>query len=89
MPEIYCKMKEPGYRVLKCPRYKFEADKDAVAVMNIEMKALFMMEGKSPATPTAPQMTDVTPNRCGEPASRPKRNTRPLERGEVNLKLKN
>ncbi|MEM1605214.1 MAG: hypothetical protein QXW41_03095 [Fervidicoccaceae archaeon] len=40
-------MKEPGYRVLKCPRYEFEADKDAVAVMNIEMKALFMMEGKS------------------------------------------
>jgi hypothetical protein len=38
-------MKEPGYRVLKCPRYEFEADKNAVAVMNIEMKALFMMEG--------------------------------------------
>lgn len=47
MPEMYCKMKEPGYRVLKCPRYGFEADKDAMAVMNIEMKALFMMEGKS------------------------------------------
>jgi transposase len=63
MPEMYCKMKESGYRVLKCPRYGFEVDKDAVAVMNIEMKALFMMEGKSLATPTAPQMTDVAPNR--------------------------
>jgi transposase len=58
-------MKEPGYRVLKCPRYEFEADKDAVAVMNIEMKVLFMMEGKSLAAPTAPQMTDVDRNRCG------------------------
>ncbi|MEM1605455.1 MAG: hypothetical protein QXW41_04355 [Fervidicoccaceae archaeon] len=24
------------------------------------------------ATPTAPQRTDVNPNRCGEPVSRPK-----------------
>jgi len=47
MREMHCEMKEPGYRVLKCLRYGFEADKNAVAVMNIEMKALFMMEGKS------------------------------------------
>jgi len=26
--------------------------------------------GGSLATPTAPQMTDVDPNRCGEPVSR-------------------
>ncbi|MEM1605432.1 MAG: hypothetical protein QXW41_04240 [Fervidicoccaceae archaeon] len=29
--------------------------------------------GGSLATPTAPQRTDVSPNRCGEPVSRPKR----------------
>jgi len=63
MPEMHCKMKEPGYRVLKCPRYGFKANKNAVAVMNIEMKTLFMMEGKSVAAPTAPQMIDVAPNR--------------------------
>jgi len=28
--------------------------------------------GGSLATPTAPQRTDVSPNRCGEPVSRPK-----------------
>ncbi|MEM4016850.1 MAG: hypothetical protein QW604_03460 [Fervidicoccaceae archaeon] len=28
--------------------------------------------GGSLATPTAPQMTDVNPNRCGEPMNRPK-----------------
>uniref|UniRef100_A0A7C1IFU4 Uncharacterized protein n=1 Tax=Fervidicoccus fontis TaxID=683846 RepID=A0A7C1IFU4_9CREN len=65
-------MKERGYRVLKCPRYRFKADKDTVAVMNIEMKTLFMMEGKSLATLTAQQMTDVDPNRRGEPMNRPK-----------------
>jgi hypothetical protein len=30
-------------------------------------KPLVAMASGSLATPTAPQMTDVTPNRCGEP----------------------
>jgi len=29
-------------------------------------------EGGSLAAPTAPQRTDVDPNRCGEPMNRPK-----------------
>jgi len=62
------RMVESGYRRLKCPICGFEADRDVVAVLNIEKKALIEMGG-SLATPTAPQVTDVVPNRCGEPAS--------------------
>ncbi|MCC6015114.1 MAG: zinc ribbon domain-containing protein [Desulfurococcaceae archaeon] len=51
---------------MRCSRCGFEADRDTVAVMNIEKRALDQMGG-SPTTPTAPQMTDVAPNRCGKP----------------------
>jgi transposase len=61
-------MMENGYRVFKCPRCGFEADRDTVAVLNIEKRALTQMGG-SLITPTAPQMTDVNPNRCGEPVN--------------------
>jgi IS605 OrfB family transposase len=59
------KLIEKGYRRLRCPRCGFEADRDTVAVLNIKKRALEKMGG-SLATPTAPQMTDVAPNRCGE-----------------------
>jgi len=59
-------MRENGYRVLKCIECGLEADRDTIAVLNIEKKALSKMWG-SPITPNAPQMTDVAPNRCGEP----------------------
>jgi transposase len=59
-------MMENGYRVFKCPRCGFESDRDTVAVLNIEKKALSKMGG-SLTTPTAPQMTDVNTNRCEEP----------------------
>jgi transposase len=36
-------MRENRYRVFKCPRCRFEADGDTVAVLNIEMKALSKM----------------------------------------------
>ncbi|MEM1605648.1 MAG: RNA-guided endonuclease TnpB family protein [Fervidicoccaceae archaeon] len=62
---------ENSYRNLKCPKCGFEADRDTAAVMNIEKRALEKMGGPLTA-PTAPQMTDVDPNRCGEPVSRPK-----------------
>lgn len=55
-----------GYRKMRCPSCGFEADRDVVAVLNIEKRALKQMGGLL-AAPTAPQMTDVTPNRCGEP----------------------
>jgi len=61
-------MVESGYRKMKCSVCGFEADRDVVAVMNIEKKALIQMGG-SLTTPTAPQVTDVVPNRCGEPVS--------------------
>uniref|UniRef100_A0A7C1I695 Uncharacterized protein n=1 Tax=Fervidicoccus fontis TaxID=683846 RepID=A0A7C1I695_9CREN len=41
--------------------------------------------GGSLTTPTAPQMTDVNPNRCGEPVSRPKGTFAHLGREEVRL----
>jgi len=65
-PRCSSKMRENGYRVFKCLRCGFEADRDTVAILNIEKRALTQMGG-SLTTPTAPQMTDVDPNRCGEP----------------------
>jgi len=43
-------------------------DRDSIAVLNIEGRALSKMGG-SLTTPTAPQMTDVNPNRWGEPSA--------------------
>jgi hypothetical protein len=46
-----------------------EEDRDRIAVLNIEKMALEQLEpisGGPLTAPTAPQMTDVTPNRCGE-----------------------
>jgi len=62
------KMVESDYRKMKCLSCGFEADRDVIAVLNIEKKALIEMGG-SLAAPTAPQVTDVNPNRCGEPVS--------------------
>jgi IS605 OrfB family transposase len=70
-PRCNSKLSENGYRIFKCPRCGFKADRDMVAVLNIERKAIKKMGG-SLATPIAPQMTDVDPNRCGEPVSRSK-----------------
>ena len=60
------KLKENGHRIMKCPNCGFEADRDSIAILNIEKKALSKIGG-SLTTPTASQMTDVAPNRCGEP----------------------
>ena len=38
-PRCRARMRENGYRVLKCPGCGFEADRDTVAVLNIERKA--------------------------------------------------
>jgi len=65
-PVCSSKLAENGYRRLRCSRCGFEADRDTVAVLDIEKRALSKMGG-SLTTPTAPQMTDVAPNRCGEP----------------------
>jgi IS605 OrfB family transposase len=65
-PRCGTKLMEVGHRRLRCPRCGLEADRDSIAVLNIEGRALSKMGG-SLATPTAPQMTDVAPNRWGEP----------------------
>ena len=48
-----------------------EEDRDRIAVLNIEKRALEQLEpisGGPLVTPTVPQMTDIFPNRCGEPS---------------------
>jgi len=61
-PRCKSKLVENGYRRMECSRCGFKADRDTVAVLNIERRALSKMWGA--LTPlNAPQMTDVTPNR--------------------------
>jgi len=67
-PRCGSELVEVGYRRLRCPRCGLEADRDTIAVLNIERRALSKMGG-SLATPTAPQVTDVSPNRWGEPSA--------------------
>jgi IS605 OrfB family transposase len=67
-PRCSAELVEVGHRRLRCPRCGLEADRDTIAVLNIEGRALSQMGG-SLATPTAPQMTDVSPNRWGEPST--------------------
>jgi len=69
-PRCGAKLVEVGHRRLRCPKCGFEADRDTVAVLNIERRAPSKMGGTL-TSPTAPQMTDVNPNRWGEPP-RPK-----------------
>jgi len=65
-PRCGAKLVEVGHRRLRCPRCGLEADRDTIAILNIERRTLSKMGG-SLITPTAPQMTDVNPNRWGEP----------------------
>jgi len=70
-PRCGAELVEVGYRRLRCPRCGLEADRDSIAVLNIEKRALGKMGGTL-TSPTAPQVTDVSPNRWGEPVNRPK-----------------
>ncbi|MFP3231009.1 MAG: zinc ribbon domain-containing protein, partial [Acidilobus sp.] len=70
-PRCGAELVEAGYRRLRCPRCGLEADRDSIAVLNIEERALSQMGGAL-TSPTAPQVTDVSPNRWGEPVNRPK-----------------
>ncbi len=67
----YCstRMINVGYRKFKCPKCGFRADRDTTAVLNLISRYLSRM-GVALTHPTAPQMKDVTPNRCGEPMTR-------------------
>jgi len=70
----YIGLEEVGYRRLRCPRCGFEADRDEVGKLNVRKRALKMLKlsGGALTPPTAPQMTDVAPNRWGEPRSHPR-----------------
>jgi IS605 OrfB family transposase len=65
-------LEEIGYRRLRCPRCGFEADRDVIGKLNIRRRALKILgiSGGVLAPLTVPQMTDVNPNRWGEPMSR-------------------
>jgi putative transposase len=68
-------LKEVDYRRLRCPRCGFEGDRDVIGKLNIRKRALKKLKIKANpggvlAPLTAPQMTDVNPNRWGEPMSR-------------------
>jgi IS605 OrfB family transposase len=73
-PQCGSKLEENGYRRLRCPRCGFEADRDIVGKLNIRRRALKILgiSGGVLASLTAPQMTDVNPNRWGEPMIHPK-----------------
>jgi IS605 OrfB family transposase len=62
-------LEEAGYRRLRCPRCGFKADRDVIGKLNIRKRALKKLginpPGGSLTTPSAPQMTDVNPNRWG------------------------
>jgi len=64
---------EPEQTSSICPNCssRLREDRDRIAVLNIERRALEQLEpisGGPLTAPSAPQMTDVTPNRCGEPS---------------------
>ena len=77
-------LEEAGYRRLRCPRCGFEGDRDEIGKLNVRKRALRILgiNGGALTPPTAPQMTDVAPNRWGEPMNRPKGNPRPFKGGE-------
>ena len=82
-PKCDSKLEEAGYRRLRCPRCSFEAGRDVIGKLNIRKRALKILgiSGGSLTTPTAPQMTDVNPNRWGEPMNRPEGNPCPFRAG--------
>jgi IS605 OrfB family transposase len=63
----YKKLEEIGYRRFKCPRCGFEADRDVIRKLNVRKRGLRKLgiypRGGALTPLTAPQMTDVAPNR--------------------------
>ena len=75
----YKGLEEIGYRRFRCPRCGFKADRDVTGKLNVRKRGLrklgIKFSGRSLATPTVPQMTDVAQNRWGEPMIRLKEMT--------------
>jgi len=42
-PQCESKLEENGYRILRCPRCGFEADRDVIGKLNIRKRALKML----------------------------------------------
>jgi len=63
----YKELEEVGYRRLRCPRCGFEADRDVIGKLNVRKRGLRKLgiypRGGALTPLTAPQMTDVAPNR--------------------------
>jgi IS605 OrfB family transposase len=63
----YKGLEEVSYRRLRCPRCGFEADRDVIGKLNVRKKGLrklgIIPRGGALTPLTAPQMTDVAPNR--------------------------
>jgi IS605 OrfB family transposase len=78
-------LREVDYRRLRCPRCGFKEDRDVIGKLNIRKRALKKLRINPPGgvltTPTAPQMTDVSPNGWGadEPPVRGLGNPRPFK----------
>ena len=70
----YKGLEEIGYGRFRCPRCGFKADRDVIEKLNVRKRGLRKLgiypRGGSLATPNVPQMTDVNPNRWGEPMIR-------------------
>jgi hypothetical protein len=64
-------LKETGYRRLRLPICGFERDRDVIEKLSIRKRALKILGiSWGSLAFSAPQMTDVAPNRCGEPMIR-------------------
>jgi len=63
----YKGLEEVGYRRLRCPQCGFEADRDVIGKLNVRKRGLRKLgiypRGGALTPLTAPQMTDVNPNR--------------------------
>jgi IS605 OrfB family transposase len=63
----YKELEEVGYRRFRCPRCGFEADRDVIGKLNVRKRGLrklgIIPRGGALTPLTAPQMTDVNPNR--------------------------
>jgi transposase len=64
-PNCGSRLRENGYRRFKCPKCGLEEDRDGIAVLDIEKRALELLNlsGDTSTTLSALQMTDVIPNR--------------------------
>jgi transposase len=73
-PKCDSKLEEKSYRILRCPRCGFEEDRDVIGKLNTRKRALKTLGiSGGVLAPSLPRMTDVNPNRWGEPMSRPQR----------------